>query len=55
MRSQSVIIGVCGLIGSGKDTIADYLISEHNFQKISFADKLKASVGVMFGWDRVLD
>ena len=52
MRSQSVIIGVCGLIGSGKDTIADYLISEHNFQKISFADKLKDSVGVMFGWDR---
>lgn len=52
MRSQTLIIGVCGLIGSGKDTIADYLISEHNFQKISFADKLKDSVGVMFGWSR---
>ena len=52
MRSQTLIIGVCGLIGSGKDTIADYLISNHNFQKISFADKLKDSVGVMFGWSR---
>ena len=52
MRSQTLIIGICGLIGSGKDTIADYLISEHNFQKISFADKLKDSVGVMFGWSR---
>ena len=42
-----MIIGICGLIGSGKDTIADYLIRKHNFQKISFADKLKDSVSVM--------
>ena len=49
-----MIIGICGLIGSGKDTIADYLIRKHNFQKISFADKLKDSVSVMFDWDREL-
>ena len=36
-----MVIGICGLISSGKDTIADYLIKEHNFVKISFADKLK--------------
>ena len=49
-----MIIGICGLIGSGKDTIADYLIKRHNFQKLSFADKLKDSVATMFDWDRNL-
>ena len=36
-----MIIGVCGLIGSGKDTIAEHLIKDHKFHKTSFADKLK--------------
>jgi len=49
-----MIIGICGLIGSGKDTVAQYLIDNHNFVKISFADKLKDAVGVMFNWDREL-
>ena len=49
-----MIIGICGLIGSGKDTIADYLIKEHNYEKLSFADKLKDSVATMFDWDREL-
>ena len=49
-----MVIGICGLISSGKDTIADYLIKEHNFHKISFADKLKDSVATMFSWDREL-
>ena len=49
-----MVIGICGLISSGKDTIADYLIKEHNFEKISFADKLKDSVAAMFDWDREL-
>jgi len=49
-----MIIGICGLIGSGKDTIADFLVKEHNFQKLSFADKLKDSVAEMFEWDRQL-
>lgn len=47
-----MIIGICGLIGSGKDTVAEYLIDNHNFVKISFADKLKDAVAVMFDWDR---
>lgn len=49
-----MIIGICGLIGSGKDTIADYLVQKHSFKKLSFADKLKDSVGAMFDWDRQL-
>jgi len=49
-----VLIGICGLIGSGKDTVAQNLIDNHNFVKISFADKLKDAVATMFSWDREL-
>jgi hypothetical protein len=49
-----VLIGICGLIGSGKDTVAQNLIDNHNFVKISFADKLKDAVASMFSWDREL-
>ena len=49
-----MIIGICGLIGSGKGTVADILVDYHNFQKISFADKLKDGVAQVFGWDRAL-
>ena len=47
-----MIIGICGLIGSGKDSVADILVQEKNFKKISFADKLKDGVATVFGWDR---
>lgn len=47
-----MIIGICGLIGSGKGTVADILCENHNFEKISFADKLKDAVALMFDWDR---
>ena len=36
-----MIIGVTGFIGSGKDTIADYLVTEHGFKRLSFAGSLK--------------
>ena len=49
-----MIIGLCGLIGSGKGTVADILVDEHNFEKISFADKLKDAVSVLFDWDRAM-
>lgn len=47
-----MIIGVCGLIGSGKDTIADYLVNVHQFRRDSFAASLKDAVSAVFGWDR---
>lgn len=49
-----MIIGVCGFIGSGKDTIADYLVNVHGFRRESFANTLKDAVAAVFGWDRVL-
>jgi len=49
-----MIIGICGLIGSGKDTIADYLQNIHKFRRESFAATLKDAVAAVFGWDREL-
>ncbi len=48
------IIGVCGFIGSGKDTVADYLVNFHEFRRDSFAATLKDAVAAVFGWDREL-
>lgn len=49
-----MIIGITGLIGSGKDTAANYLITHHKFKKESFANSLKDAVSAVFGWDREL-
>jgi hypothetical protein len=49
-----MIIGICGLIGSGKDTIADYLQNIHQFRRESFAHTLKDAVASIFGWEREL-
>jgi len=47
-----MIIGITGLISSGKDTAADYLIRFHGFKKLSYAGTLKDCVASIFGWDR---
>lgn len=49
-----MIIGICGFIGSGKDTIADYLVNFHGFRRESFANSLKDAVAHVFGWDRTM-
>jgi len=49
-----MIIGVCGFIGSGKDTVADYLTNFHEFRRESFANSLKDAVAHVFGWDRTM-
>jgi hypothetical protein len=51
-ESTFMIIGVCGFIGSGKDTVADYLVNVHHFRRESFAATLKDAVSAIFGWDR---
>jgi len=51
---MSRIIGICGFIGSGKDTVADYLVNFHGFKRESFANSLKDAVSHVFGWDRDL-
>ncbi len=47
------IVGICGLIGHGKDTAAGFLIEE-GFRRISFAGVLKDACANIFSWDRIL-
>jgi hypothetical protein len=42
------IIGLCGFASSGKDTVADLLITHAGFRKIAFADALKAELAEAF-------
>jgi hypothetical protein len=49
-----MIIGLCGTQGSGKDTVANILISEYGFVKITFASTLKDIVAILFSWPRDL-
>ena len=44
------IIGVCGKKFNGKDTIADYLVNNFGFIKISFGDSLKRASKDIFGF-----
>ena len=49
-----MIIGLCGEQGSGKDTVANILISEYGFIKLTFASTLKDVVAILFSWPRDL-
>jgi len=46
------IVALSGWKRSGKDMVADYLVQNHGFQRISFADPLKESVAKKFGLSR---
>lgn len=49
-----MLIGLSGLIGSGKGTVADILVNDHGFVQMSFAGTLKDAVAQIFSWDRAL-
>lgn len=41
------VIGLAGYAGSGKDTLADYLVREHGYTKLAWAGPLKAGLAAM--------
>lgn len=43
------IIGIHGLAGAGKDTVADYLVEQYDFEKIAFAQPIKDAAQIIFG------
>lgn len=48
------IIGVVGFLGSGKNTVGNFLIDQLGYNRDSFAGPLKDAVSVVFGWPRDL-
>lgn len=43
------LIAMCGAIGSGKDTVANYLQEQHGFTIVSFAEPLKRIAMSVYG------
>jgi len=43
-----MILGLSGAKGSGKDTVAAYLVKNHQFERKAFADPLKKSIAALF-------
>ena len=48
------IILLSGWSGSGKDTVADYLVDKHGFKKFAFATPLKDLASQLFSFPREL-
>lgn len=46
------LLGLCGLAGAGKDSLAQVLVHSHGFQAVSFSGILKDVAAAVFCWDR---
>jgi len=44
-----ILIGITGRKRSGKDTIGNYLVNNHGFVRVAFADALKDACQIIFG------
>lgn len=42
------LIGLAGAAGAGKDTVADWLVAHHGFERHAFADPMKAMLEALF-------
>jgi adenylate kinase family enzyme len=46
--SSMILIGLTGVKGAGKDTLADFLVDQYGFHKMAFADPLREACKVIF-------
>ena len=46
------VVGLIGPAGSGKSTVAQYLVGSRGYAQESFAGALKDCVAAIFGWNR---
>ena len=46
-----MLIGLVGKKGAGKDSVADYLVTHHGYQKHAFALPIKQACSLMFQVD----
>jgi hypothetical protein len=51
---MSLVVGILGFKGSGKDAVGDFITQYYGFERVSFADTLKDAVSAVFGWEREL-
>ena len=51
MNKRCHIVVMCGKIGTGKDTVANYLHDNYGFVPLSFAGSLKTVCAELFNWD----
>ena len=45
------IIAICGAKRSGKDVLAEHLVSKYNYERVSFAEPLKHAIKTLFNFD----
>lgn len=50
MYSLPRVIALCGKKRVGKDTLADYLVSQYGYRNVKFAEPLKCAVKSLFGF-----
>lgn len=48
---MSILIGICGEIGSGKTLVTDYLVKRHSFNEYAFAKPLK-DIALAMGFNK---
>ena len=50
-HKMPLIIAICGAKRSGKDVLAEHLVSKYNYERVSFAEPLKRAVKSLFNFD----
>jgi len=50
-KATTMLVGICGKAGAGKDTIGNYLVEKYGFERIALADPIKRLVKDVFVLD----